>query len=106
MSWASPFTLQAAERLPFAQAIERIEASLRFGIDPSLAPIRRLLAELGHPEYSYECVQVAGTNGKTSTSRYTAALLHAQGRKVGLYTSPHLVSYTERVEVDGEPVGE
>ena len=106
MSWASPFALQAAERLPFAQAIERIEASLRFGIDPSLAPIRCLLAELGHPEYSYECVQVAGTNGKTSTSRYTAALLHAQGRKVGLYTSPHLVSYTERVEVDGEPVGE
>ena len=79
MSWASPFALQTAERLPFAQAIERIEASLRFGIDPSLAPIRRLLAELGHPEYSYECVQVAGTNGKTSTSRYTAALLHAQG---------------------------
>ena len=106
MSWASPFALQAAERLPFAQAIECIEASLRFGIDPSLAPICCLLAELGHPEYSYECVQVAGTNGKTSTSRYTAALLHAQGRKVGLYTSPHLVSYTERVEVDGEPVGE
>lgn len=106
MTWASPFTLQPEESLVYGEALERIEASLRFGIDPSLQPISRLLEELGHPEYAYECVQVAGTNGKTSTSRYTAALLASQGKKVGLYTSPHLVSYTERVEVDSEPVGE
>ncbi len=106
MTWASPFLLAEEESKPFDEAIARIEASLRFGIDPSLAPIRALLDELGHPEDAYACVQVAGTNGKTSTSRYTAALLRAAGRKVGLYTSPHLVSYTERVEIDGEPVGE
>ena len=106
MTWASPFTLEDCDVLSFGEAIERIEASLRFGIDPSLAPVRRVLAELGNPEDSYECVQIAGTNGKTSTSRYTAALLRSQGKKVGLYTSPHLVSYTERVEIDGEPVGE
>lgn len=106
MTWASPFTLQPEESLAYGEALERIEASLRFGIDPSLQPICRLLEELGHPEYAYECVQVAGTNGKTSTSRYTAALLASQGKKVGLYTSPHLVSYTERVEIASEPVGE
>ena len=106
MTWASPFLLATGESLPFDEAIARIEASLRFGIDPSLAPIRALLDELGHPEDAYACIQVAGTNGKTSTSRYTAALLRAAGRKVGLYTSPHLVSYTERVEIGGEPVGE
>ena len=106
MTWVSPFVLEGCDVLSFGEAIERIEASLRFGIDPSLAPVRRVLAELGNPEDSFECVQVAGTNGKTSTSRYTAALLRSQGKKVGLYTSPHLVSYTERVEIDGRPVGE
>ncbi len=106
MTWVSPFTLEGCDVLSFREAIERIEASLRFGIDPSLEPIRRVLAQLGNPEDCFECVQVAGTNGKTSTSRYTAALLRSQGKKVGLYTSPHLVSYTERVEIDGHPVGE
>ncbi len=106
MTWVSPFTLEGCDRLGFREAIERIEASLRFGIDPSLAPCRRVLDELGNPEDCFECVQVAGTNGKTSTSRYTAALLRSQGKKVGLYTSPHLVSYTERVEIDGSPVDE
>jgi len=102
--WAAPFALDPEHDLAFDLAIERVEAALRLGIDPSLEPIRALLAELGHPERAFACVQVAGTNGKTSTSRYTAALLAAEGYKVGLYTSPHLVCYTERVEVDAAPV--
>lgn len=106
MTWVSAIGLDSAEELGMAEAVERVEASLRLGIDPSLEPIRKILDELGHPEYAYECVQVAGTNGKTSTSRYTAALLRACGYKVGLYTSPHLVSYTERIEIDGRPVDE
>ena len=92
--------------LPFDVCIERVEAALKFGIDPSLAVIEALADELGHPELCYRCLQVAGTNGKTSTSRYTAALLRACGLRCGLYTSPHLVSYVERVEVDGVPVDE
>ncbi len=63
-----------------------------------------MLAELGHPESCFASVQVAGTNGKTSTSRYTAALLRGEGLCCGLYTSPHLVDYTERVEVNAVPV--
>ena len=104
--WAPPFELAQSQDLAFGEAILRIEAAVRLGIDPSLGPVRALLAELGHPERAFRCVQVAGTNGKTSTSRYTAALLHAAGYSCGLYTSPHLVSYTERVEIDGVSVDE
>lgn len=103
-AWRPPFALGAGEELAFPDAIARIEAAVRLGIDPSLEPERALLEELGHPERAYRCLQVVGTNGKTSTARYTAALLHARGLKTGLYTSPHLVDYTERVEVDGAPV--
>lgn len=102
--WSAPFALAPNESLGFADAIEQIEAALRFGIDPSLEPICALLKELGHPELSMASVQVAGTNGKTSTARFTAALLGGEGLRVGLYTSPHLVDYTERMEVDGQPV--
>lgn len=103
-SWAAPFEPAPEEMLPFDVAIDAIEAALRFGIDPSLEPVQKLLAELGHPEASFACVQVAGTNGKTSTSRYAAALFRGEGLRCGLYTSPHLVDYTERMEVDGHPV--
>jgi len=56
---------------------------------------------LGDPQLTYPCIQVAGTNGKSSTARFTAAFLHSQGFKVGLYTSPDLVEYPERMEIDG-----
>ncbi len=103
-SWAAPFCLKPEEALSFDEAIERVEAALRFGIDPSLAPVKAMLAELGHPESCFASLQVAGTNGKTSTSRYTAALLRGEGLCCGLYTSPHLVDYAERVEVNAVPV--
>jgi dihydrofolate synthase/folylpolyglutamate synthase len=105
-AWNAPFSLAPEERLGYDEAVERVEAAVRFGIDPSLEPIRALLAELGHPESFYPCVQVAGTNGKTSTSRFAASLFCEAGLKCGLYTSPHLVSYTERVEIDGVPASE
>lgn len=103
-AWEAPFSLGPAELLGYDEAIGRVEAALRLGIDPSLEPVRALLDELGRPDRSFKSVQVAGTNGKTSTSRYTAALLSSQGLRCGLYTSPHLVEYTERVEVDGREV--
>ena len=104
--WVAPFSLAPEERLGFTAAIEAVKAALCFGIDLTLETTQAILAELGHPEASFAAVQVAGTNGKTSTSRYTAALLRGEGVRCGLYTSPHLVSYVERVEVDGRPVSE
>jgi dihydrofolate synthase/folylpolyglutamate synthase len=71
-----------------------------------LAHMRVLLAALGHPEKSFPSVLVAGTNGKGSTAATLASILQAAGLKSGLYTSPHLVQINERIQVNGEPIGD
>ncbi|HLT59046.1 MAG TPA: folylpolyglutamate synthase/dihydrofolate synthase family protein [Limnochordales bacterium] len=76
----------------------------RFGEKPGLARIRFLLERLGNPHTAYRCVHVAGTNGKGSTAAMIAAVLQAAGYRVGLFTSPHLVRYNERIVVDGGPI--
>jgi len=63
--------------------------------------MRALLADLGDPQRDFRAIHVVGTNGKTSTTRMTAALLHAQGLRVGAYTSPHVRGWSERIQVDG-----
>src|SRR5256712_6357937 len=73
---------------------------------PGLERIEGLLAALGHPERRYRLAQVGGTNGKGSVAAILAAILKAAGHRVGLYTSPHLVSFRERIRVNGEPVSE
>ena len=66
-----------------------------------------LLAEhLGHPEKQLQYIHVAGTNGKGSTSHLLASVLMEAGYKVGLYTSPHLKDYRERITINGEPISE
>ena len=55
----------------------------------------------GRPDEYFDCIQVAGTNGKTSSTRFSAAILRGEGLKTALYTSPQLVRYPERMEVDG-----
>ncbi len=92
------------ETLVYADAVAALERALQFGIHPSLDGIRALTQVLGCPQDAYSCIQVTGTNGKTSVTRLTAAILHAHGLRVGAYTSPHLVSYTERMQVDGAPI--
>src|SRR5437773_6073580 len=72
---------------------------------PGLERIETLLEALGHPEQRYRLVQVGGTNGKGSVAAMLAAMLKAAGRRVGLYTSPHLVSFRERIRVNGEAIG-
>jgi len=63
-----------------------------------------LLEELGEPQARYPIIHVAGTKGKGSVSALCAAGLQAEGYKVGLYTSPHLLDYVERIQVNGEPI--
>lgn len=86
---------------------ERYLAGLaRFGWRLGLERIERLLDGLGHPERAFSAVQVAGTNGKGSTSATLAHVLAAAGYRTGLYTSPHLESYRERlVIVERRPPG-
>ena len=61
-------------------------------------------AHFGHPHRNYRTIHIAGTNGKGSTSHTIAAILQAAGYKVGLYTSPHLIDFRERIRVNGKPV--
>ncbi|MBC7266892.1 MAG: bifunctional folylpolyglutamate synthase/dihydrofolate synthase [Coriobacteriia bacterium] len=88
----------------YEQVLDELARALKFGIHPSLDGIQALIEALGHPERAVRAVQVTGTNGKTSVTRMAAALLRAHGIRAGAYTSPHLVDYEERVEVDGRPV--
>jgi len=71
-----------------------------------LERVRALLARLGHPEEAYPVALVGGTNGKGSTARGLAAILEEAGFRVGLYTSPHLVDFRERIQVQGRPIPE
>ncbi len=71
---------------------------------PGLDTTWRLAAALGHPERQFRSVHVAGTNGKGSSSNLLAAVLQAAGYKVGLYTSPHLREFTERIKINGQDV--
>jgi dihydrofolate synthase/folylpolyglutamate synthase len=88
----------------YEQALAVLGEALLFGIEPSLVTIEALVRRLGNPQNSFASIQIAGTNGKTSTSRFTAAFLQAHGKKVGLYTSPELVEYPERIEINGQVV--
>jgi dihydrofolate synthase/folylpolyglutamate synthase len=65
-----------------------------------------LLDVLGHPERHFPCIHVGGTNGKGSTCAFLAADLQQRGFRVGVYSSPHLVSATERITVNGQPISE
>jgi dihydrofolate synthase/folylpolyglutamate synthase len=93
----------------YAEAVARLQAlrgGEHAGMRQGLERIEGLLDALGRPEQRYRLVQVAGTNGKGSVSAMLAAMLKAAGHRVGLYTSPHLVSFRERIRVDGQPIPE
>ena len=94
------------QHMTYDEAVATLEGALKFGMNPSLEPIRAMCAAMGEPQKRYRCIQVAGTNGKSSTTRMIAALMRAQGLHVGLYVSPHLVKYPERIEIDGRVVSD
>jgi dihydrofolate synthase / folylpolyglutamate synthase len=73
---------------------------MKFG----LHGIRTLLTSLDHPEKHFPSIHIAGTNGKGSTASMIAAMFAASGYKTGLYTSPHLVSFHERIRINGRPI--
>jgi len=74
------------------------------GIKPGLSRTSTLLGGLGDPHRSFRVWHIAGTNGKGSTAAMLAAMLARQGYRVGLYTSPHLLDFTERIQVNGIPI--
>ena len=74
-------------------------AQERFGMHFGLDRMRRLLNVLELPELSFPTIHVVGTNGKSSTTRMIAALLERHGLRTGCFTSPHLLSYRERIQI-------
>ncbi|WP_437585059.1 bifunctional folylpolyglutamate synthase/dihydrofolate synthase [Paramicrobacterium sp. CJ85] len=73
---------------------------------PRLEPTRRVVELLGDPQRAYPIIHLTGTNGKSSTSRITESILRAHGLRTGLFTSPHLRSFNERITIDGSPISD
>ena len=92
--------------MDFHESLNYLYGLQKFGIKLGLDNIRALLARLGHPERSYGVIHVGGTNGKGSVCAGLARILREAGFRVGLYTSPHLHSFTERIQIDGEAISE
>jgi dihydrofolate synthase/folylpolyglutamate synthase len=88
----------------YADARDALTARGRFGIRLGLGRIRAMLRELGHPERSVRGALIAGTNGKGSVLALCSAALQAAGLHVGATPKPHLVTYRERLQIDGRPV--
>lgn len=95
---------RAAQRWSVADA-ERYLLSLElFGMRFGLDRMRRLMTVLGSPQERFASIHVVGTNGKSSTTRMTAAILRRHGLRVGAYLSPHLVTFAERIRIDDRDV--
>lgn len=90
----------------YTVSVEYIHSLLQFGIKPGLERISMLLSALGDPQEKIKTVHVAGTNGKGSTSTHLANILNSAGYKTGLYTSPFVLSFCERIQIDGQNVSE
>ena len=90
----------------YQEAISYLEGLKIFGIRLGLTRIERLLELLGRPQDRYRTVHVTGTNGKGSVSAMVEGALRRSGIHTGFYSSPHLVSYTERIRVDGQNISE
>lgn len=92
--------------MDYQQSLEFLFGLQQFGIKLGLDNVTKLLGRLGHPERALSIVHIAGTNGKGSTAVALAAMLGANGIRTGLYTSPHLQSFTERIQIDGTHISE
>ena len=90
----------------YEQAREILTSSGKFRIDLGLDRMVKILEFLGNPQDKLKCIHVAGTNGKGSVCSIIASVLKESGQKIGLYTSPHIYKYTERIKINGEDIPE
>jgi len=92
--------------MAFQETIEYLFGLQKYGIKFGLTNSALLMERMNEPHRRFRSVHIAGTNGKGSTASFLDSMLRAAGYRVGLYTSPHLVSFTERIRIDGMPVSE
>ncbi len=88
----------------FNESVEYIHSLLTFGIQPGLERISKLLELLGNPQEKIKTVHIAGTNGKGSTSTMLSNMLIAEGKKTGLFTSPYVIDFCERIQINGKNI--
>ena len=92
--------------LSFEELKQLLFRRSNFGMKLGLARMRQALSLLGEPHLAFPVLHVAGSNGKGSTCAFAEAALRAAGLRTGLYTSPHLFHFCERIRVAGEPIFE
>lgn len=92
--------------MSYSETVSYLYGLQAMGIKFGLENTAKLLSRLNDPHESFQAVHVAGTNGKGSTSAIMASVLQAAGFRVGLFTSPHLVSFTERIKINGVEISE
>ena len=88
----------------YSSCLRAMYALRRFGIILGLETITRILGALGNPQYNFRSIHIAGTNGKGSVASAISAILHESGYRVGLYTSPHLVRFNERIRINDHQI--
>ena len=92
--------------MTYQQMVTKIESMRRFGKATGLEVSTALLRELDYPEKNMDIIHIAGTNGKGSTAAFLASLLKESGKRVGLFTSPHLITFRERIQINGNYISE
>ena len=90
--------------MDYQEIIQTIQNKRRFQNLPGVVVSKQILAAVGNPEKYLACIHIAGTNGKGSTAAFLCSVLREAGIKTGLFTSPHLIDFTERIQVDGERI--
>lgn len=90
----------------YSKCIKTMYGLRRFGIKLGLSTIKSMMQGLGNPQDSYSCIHVAGTNGKGSIASSLASILKESNYRVGLYTSPHLVRFNERIRINNQSVSD
>ena len=90
--------------MTYKDAENYVHSLLKFGIKPGLERINEMLSLCGNPQGDLRFVHVAGTNGKGTTATFIANILNEAGYKTGLFTSPYVRDFLERIQIDGEPV--
>lgn len=90
----------------YTECLDAMYRMRRFGIILGLSTITNILEGLGNPQHTFSAIHIAGTNGKGSIASALAAILQIAGYRVGLYTSPHLIRFNERICVDGTPISD
>jgi dihydrofolate synthase/folylpolyglutamate synthase len=92
--------------MTYPDAITHLGSARRFGMKLGLEPMQALAGRMRNPQEGLRFIHIAGTNGKGSTAAFCESCLRAAGYRVGLYTSPHLVSIRERIQINRKPISE